>query len=85
MSKYSILKPEQSYTFSQYFLLPNPIIDILIEFDYSYDRTELELPRYLAAELAPNLYKWCVTDFILTHPTVPNFVQKSNRNPILSD
>jgi hypothetical protein len=48
MSKYRILKPEQSYTFSQYFLLPNPTIDILAEFEYSYDRTELELPRYLA-------------------------------------
>lgn len=48
MNKHRILKPEQSYTFSQYFLLPNPTIDILAEFDYSYDRTELELPRYFA-------------------------------------
>lgn len=48
MSKYRILKPEQSYTFSQYFLLPNLTIDILAEFEYSYDRTELELPRYFA-------------------------------------
>ncbi|WP_373527638.1 hypothetical protein [Nostoc sp.] len=48
MSKYRILKHEKSYTFSQYFLLPNPTIDILAEFEYSYDRTELELPRYLA-------------------------------------
>ncbi|MBN3868948.1 MULTISPECIES: hypothetical protein [unclassified Nostoc] len=48
MSKYRILKPEQSYTFSQYFLLPNPTIDILAEFEYTYDRTELELPRYFA-------------------------------------
>ncbi|MFN6559156.1 MAG: hypothetical protein RMY28_005050 [Nostoc sp. ChiSLP01] len=46
MNKYRILKPEQSYTFSQYFLLPNPTIDILAEFDYTYDRTELELPKY---------------------------------------
>ncbi|WP_392533161.1 hypothetical protein [Nostoc sp. C117] len=46
MNKYRILKPDQSYTFSQYFLLPNPTIDVLAEFDYSYDRTELELPKY---------------------------------------
>ncbi|PHJ54195.1 hypothetical protein VF14_20955 [Nostoc linckia z18] len=46
MSKYRILNPEQSYTFSQYFLLPNPTIDILAEFEYSYARTELELPKY---------------------------------------
>ncbi|MEH1783575.1 hypothetical protein [Nostoc sp.] len=44
MSKYKILKPEQSYTFSQYFLLPNPTIDVVAEFEYGYDRTELELP-----------------------------------------
>lgn len=48
MSKYRILEPEQSYTFNQYFLLPNPTIEIVAEFDYSYDRTELELPRYFA-------------------------------------
>lgn len=29
-------------------MLPNPTIDILAEFEYSYDRTELELPRYFA-------------------------------------
>jgi len=46
MSKYKILKSEQSYTFTQYFLLPNPTIDILAEFEYTYDRTELELPKY---------------------------------------
>jgi hypothetical protein len=46
MSKYRILKPEQSYTFSQYFLLPNPTIDVIAEFEYSYDRTELELPKH---------------------------------------
>lgn len=46
MSKYKILKSDQSYTFSQYFLLPNPTIDILAEFEYTYDRTELELPKY---------------------------------------
>ncbi|MEH2118143.1 hypothetical protein [Nostoc sp.] len=48
MSKYKILKPEQSYTFSQYFLLPNPTIDVVAEFEYGYDRTELELPRHFA-------------------------------------
>ncbi|MEH2278481.1 MAG: hypothetical protein V7K40_27805 [Nostoc sp.] len=48
MSKYKILKPEQSYTFSQYFLLPNPTIDVVAEFEYGYERTELELPTYFA-------------------------------------
>lgn len=46
MSKYKILKPEQSYTFSQYFQMPNPTAEIVAEFDYSYERTTLELPQY---------------------------------------
>ncbi|ACC84606.1 hypothetical protein [Nostoc punctiforme] len=48
MSKYRILKPDQSYTFIQYFLLPNPTIDVVAEFEYSYERTELKLPIYFA-------------------------------------
>ncbi|MBW4673483.1 MAG: hypothetical protein KME52_05535 [Desmonostoc geniculatum HA4340-LM1] len=46
MSKYRILKPDQSYTFSQYFQLTNPTAEILAEFDYSYQRTSLDLLRY---------------------------------------
>ncbi|UKO97809.1 hypothetical protein [Nostoc sp. UHCC 0870] len=46
MSKYRILNPDQSYTFSQYFQLPNPTLEILAEFEYSYERTNLDLPRY---------------------------------------
>ncbi|MBE9000673.1 MULTISPECIES: hypothetical protein [unclassified Nostoc] len=48
MRKYRILKPDQSYTFTQYFLLPNPTIDVVAEFEYSYERTELKLPIYFA-------------------------------------
>ncbi|MCC5614523.1 hypothetical protein LC605_05400 [Nostoc sp. CHAB 5836] len=48
MSKYKIITPEQSYTFSEYFLLANPTIDIVAEFEYGYDRTELQFPRYFA-------------------------------------
>ncbi|BAZ49012.1 hypothetical protein NIES4103_16230 [Nostoc sp. NIES-4103] len=46
MSKYKILKPDQSYTFSQYFSLTNPTPEILAEFEYSYERTSLDLSRY---------------------------------------
>ncbi|MBX9256712.1 hypothetical protein H1Q63_22760 [Desmonostoc muscorum CCALA 125] len=46
MSKYKILKPDQSYTFSQYFQLTNPTAEILAEFEYSYQRTNLDLLRY---------------------------------------
>ncbi|MDZ8187243.1 MAG: hypothetical protein RMX96_20655 [Nostoc sp. ChiSLP02] len=46
MSKYKILKPDQSYTFSQYFQLTNPTAEILAEFEYSYQRTNLDLFRY---------------------------------------
>ncbi len=46
MSKYKILKPDQSYTFSQYFQLTNPTAEILAEFEYSYERTNLDLLGY---------------------------------------
>ncbi|MBD6617193.1 hypothetical protein FNW02_15465 [Komarekiella sp. 'clone 1'] len=46
MSKYKILKPDQRYTFNQYFQLPNPTAEIVAEFEYSYERRTLELPRY---------------------------------------
>ncbi|QSJ20048.1 hypothetical protein JYQ62_15830 [Nostoc sp. UHCC 0702] len=46
MSKYKILKPDQSYTFSQYFSLTNPTPEILAEFEYSYERTNLDLSQY---------------------------------------
>ena len=46
MSKFKILNPDQSYTFSQYFQLTNPTAEILAEFEYSYERTSLDLLRY---------------------------------------
>jgi hypothetical protein len=46
MSKFKILKPDQSYTFSQYFQLANPTAEIVAEFEYSYERTSLDLFRY---------------------------------------
>jgi hypothetical protein len=39
--------------------------------------SEIHVGCVIAESTAPNACKWCVTDFILTHPTVPNFVQKS--------
>ncbi|MFN6571305.1 hypothetical protein [Dendronalium sp. ChiSLP03b] len=46
MSKHNILKPDQSYTFSQYFQLTNSTAEIVAEFEYSYERTSLVLSRY---------------------------------------
>ncbi|MBH8575734.1 hypothetical protein I8752_22555 [Nostocaceae cyanobacterium CENA369] len=46
MSKYKILKSDQSYTFSQYFQLTNPTAEIIGEFEYNYERTSLNLPKY---------------------------------------
>ncbi len=43
--KRSILKPGQSYTFSNYFDLPFHQEDILAEFGYSLERSRLSLPR----------------------------------------
>lgn len=40
-----ILKPGQSYTFSNYFDLPFQQEDILAEFGYSLERSRLSLPR----------------------------------------
>ncbi|GEM_PF-2253428 len=40
MSKYRILKPDQSYTFSQYFLLPNLTIDVVAEFEFFRRNTQ---------------------------------------------
>ncbi|MHC5825927.1 MAG: hypothetical protein ACYT04_61255, partial [Nostoc sp.] len=46
MSNFKILKSDQSYTFSEYFRLPNPPAEIVAEFGYSYERKKLELPKY---------------------------------------
>lgn len=41
-----VLKPEESYTFSQYFELPFDIEDILADLGVSLERVELSLPYY---------------------------------------
>lgn len=43
--KRSILKPNASYSFSDYFKLSYPTKDIVAEFGYSYQLTKLTLPR----------------------------------------
>ena len=45
MLQIKILQENQSYTFSSYFDLPYETDDILREFDYSFIKTELYLPR----------------------------------------
>lgn len=46
MSRPRILQPGTSYTFSKYFELPYAPADILAEFDCTYERKRLDLPRY---------------------------------------
>lgn len=45
MAKIKILQEGQSYTFQSYFELPYEADDILAEFGYSLQRTELSLPQ----------------------------------------
>ncbi|MEH2322708.1 MAG: hypothetical protein V7K32_03735 [Nostoc sp.] len=86
MSKYRILKPEQSYTFSQYFLLPNPTIDIVAEFEYSYDRTELELPRYLAeVSYLEFLQNYLQRNIKLFNPTTEISIREFMIAPIIAE
>ncbi|MGF2037029.1 MAG: hypothetical protein RMZ43_017220 [Nostoc sp. CmiVER01] len=86
MSKYKILKPEQSYTFSQYFLLPNPTIDIVAEFDYSYDRTKLELPRYFAdISYLEFLQNYLQRNIKLFNPTAEISIREFMIAPILTE
>ncbi|MCC5627663.1 hypothetical protein LC613_05690 [Nostoc sphaeroides CHAB 2801] len=86
MSKYRILKPEQSYTFSQYFLLPNPTIDIVAEFEYSYDRTELELPRYFAdISYLEFLQNYLQRNIKLFNPTAEISIREFMIAPILAE
>ncbi|NMG21476.1 hypothetical protein [Brasilonema bromeliae] len=46
MNRPSILQPGTNYTFSKYFELPLAPADILAEFDCTYERKRLDLPRY---------------------------------------
>ncbi|MEH2405398.1 hypothetical protein [Nostoc sp.] len=86
MSKYKILKPEQSYTFSQYFLLPNPTIDIVAEFEYSYERTELELPRYFAeVSYLEFLHNYIQRNIKLFNPTAEISIREFMIAPILAE
>ncbi|MEH2443457.1 hypothetical protein [Nostoc sp.] len=86
MNKYRILKPEQSYTFSQYFLLPNPTIDVVAEFDYSYDRTELKLPRYFAeVSYLEFLQNYLQRNIKLFNPTAEISVREFMIAPILAE
>lgn len=48
MSRQSILKPGQSYTFRSYFEMPYEPDDILAEFGYQLQRTPLNLPKSTA-------------------------------------
>ena len=45
MSKHSILQENQSYTFRSYFELPYETEDILAEFDYTFKRARISLPK----------------------------------------
>ncbi|MBG1240928.1 hypothetical protein [Nostoc sp. NZL] len=87
MSKYKILKPEQSYTFSQYFLLPNPTIYVVAEFERSYDRTELELPRYFADISYLEFYKiiYSAINIRLFNPTAEISIREFMIAPILAE
>ncbi|WP_375505317.1 hypothetical protein [uncultured Nostoc sp.] len=86
MSKYRILKPEQSYTFSQYFLLPNPTIDIVAEFEYSYARTELQLPRYFAdISYLEFLQNYLQRNIKLFNPTAEISIREFMIAPILAE
>jgi hypothetical protein len=86
MSKYRILKPEQSYTFSQYFLLPNPTIDVVAEFEYNYDRTELELPRYFAeVSYLEFLQNYLQRNIKLFNPTTEISIREFMIAPILAE
>jgi hypothetical protein len=86
MSKYRILKPEQSYTFSQYFLLPNPTIDVVAEFEYSYARTELQLPRYFAeVSYLEFLQNYVQRNIKLFNPTAEISIREFMIAPILAE
>ncbi|MBC6432945.1 hypothetical protein FM036_20265 [Nostoc sp. HG1] len=86
MSKYRILKPDQSYTFSQYFLLPNPTIDVVAEFDYGYERTELELPRYFAdISYLKFLQNYLQRNIKLFNPTAEISIREFMIAPILAE
>ncbi|MBW4564505.1 MAG: hypothetical protein KME32_25880 [Mojavia pulchra JT2-VF2] len=50
MNRPRILQPGTSYTFSKYFELPYTPADILAEFNCTYERKRLDLPKY-AGEL----------------------------------
>ncbi|MDZ8050933.1 MAG: hypothetical protein RMX68_023265 [Aulosira sp. ZfuVER01] len=47
MNRPRILQPGTSYTFSKYFELPYALADILAEFNCTYERKRLNLPRHL--------------------------------------
>ncbi|MFS0516725.1 hypothetical protein ACEYW6_18695 [Nostoc sp. UIC 10607] len=86
MSKYKILKPDQSYTFSQYFLLPNPTIDVVAEFEYSDDRTELQLPRYFAdISYLEFLQNYLQRNIKLFNPTAEISIREFMIAPILAE
>ncbi|QLE58146.1 hypothetical protein [Nostoc sp. TCL26-01] len=46
MSRPSLLDPNRSYTFSNYFELGFAVDDLVAEFGYSFERKFLELPQY---------------------------------------
>ncbi|MBD2506441.1 hypothetical protein H6G91_04050 [Nostoc muscorum FACHB-395] len=86
MSKYRILKPDQSYTFSQYFLLPNPTIDVVAEFEYSYERTELKLPIYFAeVSYLEFLQNYLQRNIKLFNPTAEISIREFMIAPIIAE
>jgi hypothetical protein len=82
MGKYRILKPDQSYTFSQYFLLPNPTIDVVAEFEYSYDRTELGFADISYLEFLQNYLQ---RNIKLFNPTAEISIREFMIAPILAE
>ncbi|WP_414588955.1 hypothetical protein [Scytonema sp. PCC 10023] len=46
MSRQSLLDPNRSYTFSNYFELGFPVDDLVAEFGYSFERKFIDLPQY---------------------------------------
>lgn len=86
MSKYKILKPDQSYTFSQYFLLPNPTIDVVAEFEYTYARIELKLPIYSAeVSYLGFLQNYLQRNIKLFNPTAEISIREFMIAPILAE
>ena len=84
MSKYRLLKLEQSYTFRECFFLHNPTIDVVAEFEYSYVRTELELPiSFAEVSYLEFLQSYLQRNIKLFNPTTEISIREFMIAPIL--